>query len=1083
MMALFLLGCFSAGEGRAQSAFTPEAKGPEAATPAEGVPYVKSRDAHSTVWESVILEPNRWGPPTRRVQRTIELATGLNYRHPETGQWTPSVEEITPYAGGALADRGQHKVFFANNLLVGEGNAAVDCQAPDGTRLRTAIFGLAYLEPATGRQVLLAQVKNCQGEIISKNQVLYGNAFDTLSGAVRYTYTLAGLEQDVLLYELPPPPEDYQMQSDQVVLQVYSEFLPPVAARTRTGILALDDSMRSEDSDVDFGSMKLICGKAFNVGAESAEQSFFPTARQWAVIEGRQFLIEQVSYPELVRHFKALGEAKGASISPPKNNVKRVASRDFKLPARHSAHKANRASMEVARLERPLRGVLIDFKLVESTQSSLRLEANETYKLTGLVNISETLYIEGSSIIKVAASSTAGICVTNVVCETEPYSPAIFTAITDGSLGESLQSGGISGYYGNVALDLSGALCPQVLSNIRFCYMSNAVAGADVTLKHAQLIKCKNGFASGSTGSVLKNVLAWNLDRIANISGGTVRAEHLTAHNCTNLMANTTGAAYLTNCLFAGSGGWQCATLHTNASVFLTSDTGVFQVAGSGSHYLAASSSYRGIGTTVIDPALLADMRAKTTYPPVIYSNAVISADTNFFACAPRQSPSLDLGFGYDPLDYAFGGTTANANITFRAGAVAGWFRTSSGWQSAGHGLTLGDLQILTFAGEPDLPVYWARCNLVQEGCNGLWGYGYGPGSITGRAYPDFANAPVVNARFAKFPMLHYEGNVFRDDSGYLIVRANDCGFRAGSSGGYASAFAFTNCLFERFYFGTDWHTTASDQCDVAFVNCTFNGGTVDLRRTHSECGICGLSTCFGLDCGNSCCLAPCYCSECGHTCCDCEGPCDCQACSYNHSAQCDCGTASPAMVRWIIKDCAFDRTAFNFSDYANGDSSVTDFSNNAFITGQTVTTPQGSDNVVVQDFNWQAGSFGKYYLPTDSPLINEGYTAAGILGMAQYTSQVNNSAEGTSMVDIGRLYIAANAGGQPLDIDGDGIPNYIEDANGNNSADQWVETDFRNPDTDGDGLPDSVDYDPWNFDHSDLVFTITSPLENAVIP
>ena len=44
-----------------------------------------------------------------------------------------------------------------------------------------------------------------------------------------------------------------------------------------------------------------------------------------------------------------------------------------------------------------------------------------------------------------------------------------------------------------------------------------------------------------------------------------------------------------------------------------------------------------------------------------------------------------------------------------------------------------------------------------------------------------------------------------------------------------------------------------------------------------------------------------------------------------------------------------------------------------------------------------------------------------------------------------------------PLDSDGDGIPDYIEDSNHNGTVDTG-ETDPRNPDTDGDGLPDGVE-------------------------
>jgi hypothetical protein len=39
---------------------------------------------------------------------------------------------------------------------------------------------------------------------------------------------------------------------------------------------------------------------------------------------------------------------------------------------------------------------------------------------------------------------------------------------------------------------------------------------------------------------------------------------------------------------------------------------------------------------------------------------------------------------------------------------------------------------------------------------------------------------------------------------------------------------------------------------------------------------------------------------------------------------------------------------------------------------------------------------------------------------------------EGTNTVSIGYHYIATDSYGNPLDTDGDGIPDYLEDANGN---------------------------------------------------
>jgi hypothetical protein len=51
---------------------------------------------------------------------------------------------------------------------------------------------------------------------------------------------------------------------------------------------------------------------------------------------------------------------------------------------------------------------------------------------------------------------------------------------------------------------------------------------------------------------------------------------------------------------------------------------------------------------------------------------------------------------------------------------------------------------------------------------------------------------------------------------------------------------------------------------------------------------------------------------------------------------------------------------------------------------------------------------------------------------------------ETNSIVDIGYHYVAVDGYGNPLDANGDGIPDYLEDANGN-------------------GIYDAGDLGPWN--------------------
>ena len=87
---------------------------------------------------------------------------------------------------------------------------------------------------------------------------------------------------------------------------------------------------------------------------------------------------------------------------------------------------------------------------------------------------------------------------------------------------------------------------------------------------------------------------------------------------------------------------------------------------------------------------------------------------------------------------------------------------------------------------------------------------------------------------------------------------------------------------------------------------------------------------------------------------------------------------------------------------------------------------------------NW-FGVLGNYYYPTSGAtngltnLVDAGsVTNASLRGLYHFTTTTNQVKDAATVLDIGFHYVAADlATGLPVDTDGDGLPDYFEDRNG----------------------------------------------------
>ena len=206
ILALFPCAMLSAPAQVQQSrAATPPAPALTATAP-QGAFAPTERGGYHTRWTRVESETNSAGRVFTCTNSIVELGAGLN-RQAGT-QWVASTPEIEPAPGGARGSQARHQVQFSSNLKT---RGAVEITGPDGRKIRSQLIGLIYYDTASSNSVVIAETKSSLGQILpSKTQVLYADGFAGVKADVRYTYTAAGLEQDVILREQLPAPEGVQ---------------------------------------------------------------------------------------------------------------------------------------------------------------------------------------------------------------------------------------------------------------------------------------------------------------------------------------------------------------------------------------------------------------------------------------------------------------------------------------------------------------------------------------------------------------------------------------------------------------------------------------------------------------------------------------------------------------------------------------------------------------------------------------------------------------------------------------------------------------------------------------------------------
>ena len=983
---------------------------------ASAAPAVMETGPHHTLWQDVRVGVDELGQPVLTTNSWTELSTGLNHWNPLEEQWEPSIEsfEITP-TGYAVAARGQHRLILAPDINEG---GSVDLELPGGQRLRSNPMGLSFFDRSTGKSVLLAEVTNCAGELVAPNVVLYRNCFDTLKASIRCVYARYGMEQLVILHENPGSPARYGLNPETTTLEMFTEFHQPPTPRKILRQLATDEV----DEELDFGNMRVGAGVAY-AEAEPGQvpligmfEGGLRVTKLWQQIEGRDFLIESVP---LTTAQPALERLPTAPVETMQAALKRQTSdrRDLlaSLPRKASGVSEGRqiakasAPKPVGAFESP--GFVLDYPITLSTSSQTNyvFKGDTTYYISGRLDLYGTTMIEGGTVVKYANTNNPCFIIWGPVnCATLPYRMAVFSAKDDDSVGETItgSTGSPSGTYADYAIYINWTYTFTDLHDLRICYawlgtMFNYTAGS---VRNAQFVDCAYPIYASHTTLTVRNALVHGVTGYAiGAEGSTVSAEHVTIHNAHLAFANSAGGTLgLTNSLLSSvTNFWYSFTSSSNAT---NSGGSMFSSAIAGAHYLA-DNTYRNAGTTNISPSLLADLKRLTTYPPLVLTND-FTTDTVLVPQAQRDTDAPDLGYHYNPLDYCWSGLNlTNATLTLTNGVAVAVYGTK--------GVILQDGAQVISEGSPVNLNRYVRYTTVQEQPVIV-----GTNSST-RALFDlpgpYTTPPVVRMRFTDIAQVADETQrrrVFYAVGVPGSLSLTDCQLGAGFVAAYPTTntvtitVAFTNTVVERTWLSfTEGTGGVGYPLHLSLYNNLIRFGHLGLAYVNTN------------------------------------------------------GT-------WAIHDNLFDyvEEGVTQDDPINFPIPA---SHNAAWGANSI----GTFKIYLTSCNYQAGPLGSYYYPTNggtnslTSLIDAGSRNATNAGLYHFTVTTNQVKEATTQVDVGCHYVAVDATtGLPLDYDGDGIPDYLEDRNGN-------------------GTPDSGETDWQSASDLGLGVWITEPKNNANLP
>ena len=950
-------------------------------------------------------------------RRIVEIGTGMNYWNGL--QWVPSNPTFVPVADGFIANRLQAPVQLAGDLYT---TNAVTIRTPEGIILGSSPVAVALYDSASGNFAVIATITNCAATLVESNQVLYPDAFNgNVCASVVYTISQGTFHQDVV-FTGPLDPADYGFPRDTTRIQIITEFygVPepdeldrPLYVEANAKVRARMASPDLIDEQLGFGRFVMTTGRAYVTPSQNNPKGLEAlVAKEYKTVGDGTYLFESIPYNSIAAALSNL-----PPCHPSFGSVKVKSTKGYaNIP--HPGNKPHAGPLMAQASHAPVHGVVVDYVAnIHDTMSGVTIfQGDTTYLVSSAVFCNGPTTIEGGAVFKYKP----GVSITlnsTLTCKTGQYRPAIFTAVDDDTMGDSMTNVLNSGYtghisssgYANPALYAPGAMN---FTGLKIRYAQEAIqvygfSGFSWSVSHAQFVNCIKGIeiqgggcgcgCSPNNNFNVNNCLFSRVSQpiLGTSLGGTVTLYALLANatvdhasalgtltSCgVNLYIQSTNSIYASvsssggvttsgtkNAFYSDGFNFGSSQISLSSSPFLSF--------GAGNYYLSNVSNIQTSGITNSLPAtLLFDLAKRTTYPPSVIAGTILSTNLVLVPQAWRDTYVTSLGYHYDPIDYAFGNVyVSNASVTASNGVAIATFGTNN----SAYGLGFGSGSSFSSIGAPNVPDWIVLFNTVQEGTNLNWQRL--TNSVTGELF-GATPAPSIYTRFTSWSVLAQDAAQFYAPTNTGPIGFQDSEFHGGTLLSYRPTINLTNCLLERVYSSL----VTSDGNSPYIRNSLFYGGI------------------------------------------------------FNYA---------PNVTNSFVKDNLFDQTVIS-----NNSSVYTTYNGgyNAFVTNNSRLLPAHANDLIVMTNapHYQAGPLGLYYQTNTSVLINAGHTTADQVGLYQYTVCTNlvnglQVKETNSVVDIGYHYVATDAYGNPIDTDDSGIPDYLQDTNGVGLFN-----------SDGSGLPD----------------------------